>query len=235
MEYESAFKPPFLLLKKKRYIGNLCLPGQKPKPYIKGCECVRRDFAPIVVKTQRKMISLLLEDNVSGAIQLVQDTFDKLFAGQISLDDLTLSKKLTQLPENYRSKMAHVELAKRLKRDRPDKAPVAGDRVEYVIRAGFEELYMRAILPDEVDKYVIDYNYYANKQLRKPLERIMELVTDTNIFHERRVTAPLTNVGIIRFLKRKHTIGTKKITTKPIVQTSIKKAKIVDIRKFFST
>lgn len=232
MEYESAFQPPFLLLKKKRYIGNLCLPGQKPKPYIKGCECVRRDFAPIVVKTQRKMISLLLEDNISGAIQLIQNTFDDLFAGRIALQDLTLSKKLTQLPENYRSKMAHVELAKRLKRDRPDKAPVAGDRVEYVIRAGFEELYMRAILPDEVDKYVIDYNYYANKQLRKPLERIMELVTDTNIFHERRVTAPLTNVGIIKFLKRKHVVKSTYTTT--IATTSLKKAKLVDIRKFFS-
>lgn len=202
MEYESAFQPPFLLLKKKRYIGNLCLPGRPPKAYIKGCECVRRDFAPIVVKTQRAMIDMLLKDDVAGAKSLIESTFNDLYAGRIPLADLTMSKKLTQLPENYSSKMPHVELAKRLKLERSE-YPVAGDRVEFVIRAGYEDFNQRAICPDEVGKYVIDYDYYAEKQLRKPLERIMELVTDEDLWRPRMVTAPLTDAGIVRYLKRK--------------------------------
>lgn len=200
MEYESAFKPPFLLLKKKRYIGNLCLPGKEPKTYIKGCECVRRDFAPIVKKTQLSVIDLLLKNDVGGAKSLISGVFDDLYAGKIPLPDLTLSRKLTQLPEMYKSKMPHVELAKRL--TGVDK-PVAGDRVEFLIRTGHEDLNQRAITPSEVEKYVVDYRYYAEKQLSKPLQRIMELVTDENLFRERQVTAPMTEAGIVRFFQRK--------------------------------
>jgi DNA polymerase elongation subunit (family B) len=198
MEYESAFKPPFLLLKKKRYIGNLCLPGKDPKTYIKGCECVRRDFAPIVKKTQLAMIDRLLQNDVEGAKALIKETFDNVYAGKVPLADLTLTRKLTQLPEHYKSKMPHVELAKRL-----GSQYVAGDRVEFLIRTGHEDLNQRAIAPSEVDKYVLDYHYYADRQLRKPLERIMELVTDDRLFKERRVTAPMTNAGIVRFFTRK--------------------------------
>jgi hypothetical protein len=200
MEYESAFKPPFLLLKKKRYAGNLCLPGKEPKMYIKGCECVRRDFAPIVKKTQMTVIDCILKDNVDDAKALIKMTFDDLYAGKVPLSALTLSRKLTRLPDQYKTKLPHVELAKRL--TGVDK-PVAGDRVEFLIRTGHEDLNQRAITLAEVDKYVVDYHYYADKQLRKPLQRIMELVTDDNLFKERVVTAPMTNAGIVRFFQRK--------------------------------
>jgi len=198
MEYESAFKPPFLLLKKKRYIGNLCLPGKAPKTYIKGCECVRRDFAPIVKKTQLAVIDCLLRNDVVGAKALITKTFDDVYAGKVPLEDLTLTRKLTQLPERYKSKMPHVELAKRL-----GSQYVPGDRVEFLIRAGPEDLNQRAIAPSEVGEYVVDYHYYADRQLRKPLTRIMELVTNENLFKERRVSAPMTDAGIVRFFTRK--------------------------------
>lgn len=232
MEYESAFQPPFLLLKKKRYIGNLCLPGCPPTTYIKGCECVRRDFAPIVVSTQRKVIDLLLQDDVAAAKALISKTFDDLYSGNIALSELTLSKKLTQLPEKYKSKMPHVELAKRLKLS-GKKFPVAGDRVEFVIRAGYEDLNQRAILPEEVCDYVIDYNYYAEKQLRKPLERIMDLVTGDDLWHQRVVSAPLTDAGIVKYLKRKKSDVVSKSKRVKGVSGVCVGMKAQDIRKFF--
>ena len=36
----------------------------------------------------------------------------KLYAGQIPVDDLVLSKKLSQKPEDYKTTAPHVELAK---------------------------------------------------------------------------------------------------------------------------
>jgi len=146
------------------------------------------------------VIDLLLKNDVDGAKSLISGVFDDLYAGKIPLPDLTLSRKLTQLPEMYKSKMPHVELAKRL--TGVDK-PVAGDRVEFLIRTGHEDLNQRAITPSEVGKYVVDYRYYAEKQLSKPLQRIMELVTDENLFRERQVTAPMTEAGIVRFFQRK--------------------------------
>lgn len=234
MEYENAFEPPFYLLKKKRYLGKRVLPGRSASVYIKGCECIRRDFAPLVVEIQRQMIDLLLDNKVDDAIQLVKQTYKDLYAGNIPLEKLIMSKKLSQLPEQYKSKAPHVELAKRLQRERPEKAPVAGDRVEYVIRRGREKLYERAITPDEVDQHSVDYEYYAEKQLKKPLARIMELVCDANKLFPR---TPLTAAVNKAQLKRLGITATGRPKRRKLVHAddaTCAKMADRDIRKFFN-
>ena len=236
MEYENAFEPPFYLLKKKRYLGKRVLPGRTASVYIKGCECIRRDFAPLVVETQRAMIDLLLDNKVDDAIDLVRQTYTDLYAGKIPLSKLILSKKLSQLPEHYKSKAPHVELAKRLKKECPEKAPVAGDRVEYVIRTGREKLFERAITPAEVDKYTVDYAYYAERQLKQPLARIMELVCDANQLFPH---TPLTVNVNKEQLKRLGITATQRTPTKRRKLTDVDPAACTqmadrDIRQFFS-
>ena len=216
-------------------MGKRVLPGRDPKVYIKGCECIRRDFAPIVVETQRKMIDLLLDNKVDDAIQLVQTTYTDLYAGRTPLKKLILCKKLAQLPEEYKSRMPHVELAKRLQKERPEIAPVAGDRVEYVIRTGREQLFERAIAPDEVDKHTVDYAYYAEKQLKQPLARIMDLVCDVNqLFPHVAMTAAVNK----NQLKRLGIVATKRAPKRrKITKLDIAMAKTLadkDIRKFFT-
>ena len=233
MEYESAFEPPFLLLKKKRYCGKLCLPGRPPKTYLKGVECVRRDFAPIVVTTQRAVIELLLNNEFQAAHDLIEDTFRKLYAGQIPIKDLTLCKKLSQLPEMYKTKAPHVELAKRLQREQPEVAPVAGDRIPYLIRAGADDLNQRAIAPHEIDQYTLDYAYYGEKQLRKPLERIMELGFDTaNMFPHRPITAPKGNNGIMKWVTQQTRTAQTRTAPQPQPRKR-RKHNPADIRTFF--
>ena len=137
------------------------------------------------------------------------------------------------MPENYKTKSPHVELAKR--QQASGRGPKAGDRVEYLIRAGFEDLNQRSIAPEEVDKYVIDYNYYAEKQLRKPLERILELATDTDdIFQQRHVSAATNNSGIVQYLSVGKRRGSGSGSGEK-VYTKTKKRKITDtdIRNFF--
>jgi DNA polymerase elongation subunit (family B) len=236
MEYENAFEPPFYLLKKKRYLGKRVLPGRAASTYIKGCECIRRDFAPLVVDTQRAMIDLLLENKVDDAIALVRTTYTDLYAGKIPLEKLILSKKLSQLPENYRTKAPHVQLAIRLKKQCPEKAPVAGDRVEYVIRTGREQLFDRAISPSEVDQHTIDYAYYAEKQLKQPLARIMELVCDANTLFP---YTPLTIDVNKEHLKRLGVTATRRTVTKrrrlvDVDKDTCAKMATKDIRKFFN-
>ena len=235
MEYENCFEPPFYLLKKKRYMGKRVLPGRDPKVYIKGCECIRRDFAPIVVETQRAMIDLLLENKVDEAIELVQTAYSDLYAGKTPLAKLIMCKKLSQLPEEYKSRAPHVELAKRLQRERPEIAPVAGDRVEYVIRSGREKLFARAITPDEVDKHTIDYAYYAERQLKQPLARIMDLVCDVNqLFPHLAMTAAINKTQ----LKRLGITATQRAPKRrKLTKLDVAVAKTLankDIRGFFS-
>ena len=180
------------------------------------------------------MIDLLLDNKVDDAIQLVKQTYKDLYAGNIPLEKLIMSKKLSQLPEQYKSKAPHVELAKRLQRERPEKAPVAGDRVEYVIRRGREKLYERAITPDEVDQHSVDYEYYAEKQLKKPLARIMELVCDANKLFPR---TPLTAAVNKAQLKRLGITATGRPKRRKLVHAddaTCAKMADRDIRKFFN-
>jgi len=58
---------------------------------------------------------------------------------------------------------------------------VAGDRVPYVIAKGSSsKVSENAVLPEEITsgKYVIDIEYYKNKQLIPPMLRILEKLCD---------------------------------------------------------
>ena len=85
LEYEKSYAT-FLLLTKKRYAGYKFEPGHKPKLQIKGLEAARRDFAPIVVDTQKELLSiLLLQQNKEKAIKFVKDVVQKLIKNEIPI------------------------------------------------------------------------------------------------------------------------------------------------------
>jgi DNA polymerase I len=197
MEYEMVLMKLCLIVRKK-YFGIKIEPGKKPKPYFKGIECVRRDFCQMVIKTQRQMIALIFEGKIDESVRYVQGVMKKLYAGEIPLDDLLLTKKLSQAVENYKTTAPHVELAKRL-----NGRYQAGERVEYFIRAGREDLNQRAVTREELVDHRLDYDYYAQRQLRKPIQRIMDLIVKRNVFKRHAVTAPIkaNSGGLTSFVK----------------------------------
>jgi DNA polymerase elongation subunit (family B) len=225
MEYEMAFEPPFVLMKRKKYFGKKCEPGKEPKTYIKGIECIRRDYCPMVIKTQRHMIDLILDDKIDEAVRFVQGVMAQVYAGEIPIDDLALTKKLSQKPEEYKSTAPHVDLALRLKGKYQ-----AGERVEYFIKAGRMDLNKRAITREEIAQYPLDYAYYAERQLWEPIQRIMDLVVERNVFCRRRVTAPITSGAMAKFVK-----VTKRKRTQRVIKDLPAKKKVTDadIRSFF--
>lgn len=181
LEFEKVYYP--LLLKgKKRYAGFKFEPGCKPKLDVKGFECVRRDFAPIVSKTQKKVFVLLCEKNdVNGAVQFARQTVVDLLEGRTPLDDLILSKQLTRPPDQYKNPQPHVELAKHLQKTLPPtQAPKTGDRIDYIIKPGRGKTFTRAASPDDVreGRCSIDYEWYLANQLKEPLTRVFEMVID---------------------------------------------------------
>ena len=229
MEYESAFEPPFVLLKKKRYFGKLCLPGKNPKVYLKGLECIRRDFCDLTIRTQKEFIHKILDGDMGGAIRHASEVLGRLCAGQIEKKDLVLCKKLSQAPEDYKTIAPHVALTTRLMETKPALAPLPGDRVSYLIRAGREALNERAVLPEE--DVPIDWLYYAMKQLIPPIQRILDVVSPTSVLMPSAITAPIC----------KNTMLGKFVTTKKRKkrqrETPVKKLKVPlsdkDIRSFF--
>lgn len=187
LEYEKSYSS-FLLLKKKRYAGHKYEPGHPPKLQIKGLEAARRDYAPLLVKTQKKMLNiLLLERDKEKAMTYVKGVVSDLMSNKIPLDMLVMSKKLSRAPKDYKAMAAHVNLALRLEKENPEEAPVAGDRVDYVIYCGNSSKTSEcACLPSEISsgKYEVDRNYYLDKQLKGPLLRILAKVVNdpTEVF-----------------------------------------------------
>lgn len=175
LEYEKSYKT-FLLLCKKRYAGMKYEPGLPPKMQMKGIECVRRDFAPIVVKTQKAVLEALLQEgDLQKAIRIVRDTVAKFHADEIPLESVIMSKKLSRPPEQYVSKAPHVQLTLRLKKAGKPHA-VSGDRVDFVIHEGAGNISGRACTVKELEdgKFVLDRNYYLNKQVIPPLQRVFQ-------------------------------------------------------------
>ena len=202
LEYEKSYSS-FLLLKKKRYAGHKFEPGHKPKLQIKGLEAARRDYAPLLVETQKKMLDiLLLERDIQKACDYVQNIVTELNTNKIPLKKLIMSKKLSRSPEDYKVCAAHVNLALRLAKEKPEIAPVSGDRVDYIIyNSGSDKVSESACLPSEIEsgKYTIDVNYYMEKQLKGPLLRILQKVVDNpkELFTCQSIFKPSCTSGIM--------------------------------------
>lgn len=185
LEYEK-FYFPILLKGKKRYAGHKFEPGLAPKLDVKGFECVRRDFAPIVSLTQKKvLVRLCKENDVQGAIQLARDVVLKLLSNEVPIEQLIMSKQLTRRPEDYKNPAPHTELAKRLQATQPAHiAPKTGDRIDFLIRPGFkgEKTCMRSVSPEDVreGRALVDTRWYLTNQLQKPLQRIFEMIMDNS-------------------------------------------------------
>ncbi|KAL7674719.1 hypothetical protein ACOME3_000995 [Neoechinorhynchus agilis] len=103
-----------------------------------------------------------------------------LLCNRIDISELVITKELTKTDKEYAAKQAHVELAHKMKKRDPGTAPQLGDRVAYVICAGAKKdpTYMKAEDPMYVLEHdiPIDYQYYLNNQLSKPLLRVFEPV-----------------------------------------------------------
>ena len=180
LEYEKTYSP-YLLLKKKRYAGMKYEPGLPPKLHLKGIEAVRRDFAPLLVDTQKKLLNAVIkEENIQKGCDIVHTTVKNLFTEKIPREMFIMSKKLSRPPSEYVSKAPHVTLALKMAKKDVTTAPMAGDRVEYVIFHGGGLVSNRACPPEDIQngKHIIDREYYMEKQLRKPLMRILEHLVD---------------------------------------------------------
>jgi DNA polymerase delta subunit 1 len=244
LEYEK-FYYPILLKGKKRYAGHKFEPGLAPKLDVKGFECVRRDFAPIVSATQKEVLIRLCKHNdVQGAINYAREAVVRLLENRVSVEELTMSKQLTRPPDQYKNPAPHTELAKRLQATQPAHiAPKTGDRIAFVIRPGFrgEKTCMRSVTPDDVRNGVAaaDTRWYLSHQLEKPLRRIFEMVMDNadDIFRVTSVrAAAVTSVPMMRnFIQ---TTGRVRAAPKPepVVYHKKKRRKTtasVDITSFF--
>eukprot|EP00939_MAST-03C_sp_MAST-3C-sp1_P003523 g3523.t1 len=225
LEFEKVYFP-YLLMNKKRYAG---LYWTKPEKWdkldAKGIETVRRDNCLMVRRVVETVLhKILIGRSVKGAITYVKQMIQDLLQNKIDISLLVITKSMSKDADSadYKAKQAHVELARRMKKRDPGTAPVVGDRVPYVIVKAAKGMPLYDKSEDPI--YVLDNNlpidtqYYLENQLKKPLMRIMEPITNNaseilHGSHTLKLSKPTPKArkgGIMMFTKKKLTcIGCK--------------------------
>ncbi|KAJ3452810.1 intein-containing DNA polymerase delta catalytic subunit precursor [Anaeramoeba flamelloides] len=224
LEYEKVYFP-YLLISKKRYAGLMYTgPEKYDKIDSKGIELVRRDNCPLVKNVIGTSLNkILIDRNVSSAVQYVQRMVSDLLRNKLDISQLVITKGLTKKREEYAVKMAHAELAYKLKKRDPGSAPQVGDRVPYVILKGVKGSCNSDNAEDPLytlnHGLAIDTNYYLEKQLSKPIIRIYKhIVKNPQTLlkgkHTRSIniaTPSKKSGGIMRFAKIRKTCLCNKV------------------------
>ncbi|KAL7485072.1 hypothetical protein ACHAW6_012798 [Cyclotella cf. meneghiniana] len=191
----NIFPDPILLeFEKKRYAGLMWTQVDK-YDYMdtKGLETVRRDNCALVREViQTSLDKIIIDRNVSGAIDYVKSQIADLLQNKMDISRLVITKSLNKGAEyalglggkadDYKVKQAHVELAARMRKRDPGSAPQMGDRVPYVIITAAKDAknFEKAEDPIYVleNNIPIDCKWYLTNQLSKPLTRIFEPIID---------------------------------------------------------
>lgn len=183
LEYEKTFWP-FILLSKKRYVGNQY--GMNDAVYTQkfmGIVLKRRDNANIVKTIYGGIVDTILnEQDIDKAVGFLDDSLSTLVDGRCSLDDLVISKCLKS---DYKdpTKIAHKVLAERIGLRTPGNKPQVNDRLQYIF---VEHPNAKALQGERIEtpefiremKLKPDFNHYITHQLMNPILQLFAVVID---------------------------------------------------------
>lgn len=184
LEYEKTFWP-FLILTKKRYVGNKYeFDSNSFKKDFMGIVLKRRDNSPIVKEICNGIIDALINHkDPEKARKFTKDSIAKMFNNQYDINYFLTSKTL-KLKESYKdwTKIAHIVLAERVGIRDPGNKPQSGDRIEYAIVKipnKTKETLQGDII--ETPKHIkemnltLDYVFYMTNQIMNPSLQFLNL------------------------------------------------------------
>ena len=217
LEYEKTFWP-FLILTKKRYVGNKYeFNPDKYKQDYNGIVLKRRDNAPIVKEICGGIINCLIDDkDPEKARRFIIDCMTSMFNNEYNIKYFLTSKTL-KMKESYAdwTKIAHVVLANRIAQRDPGNCPQSGDRIEFaavqIPNANKNTLQGERI---ETPQYIkeqnlkIDFEFYMTNQIMNPALQFLSLVIPDakEIFERFRIKIENEKKGrsdIMSFIKKK--------------------------------
>tara|TARA_B100000575_G_scaffold294664_1_gene312892 strand:- start:7468 stop:11382 length:3915 start_codon:yes stop_codon:yes gene_type:complete len=184
LEYEKTFDP-FILLSKKRYVGDLYeVDPDKYKLKSMGIVLKRRDNAPIVKIIYGGIIDIIMKQkSILPAIDFLRRTLRDLVKGKYGLDTLVLSKTLSSYYKDP-DRIAHKVLADRMAERDPGNKPQINDRIPFVyITTDHLKQQTNLLQGDKIEnpEYIIknnltpDYEFYITNQIMKPVSQIFGL------------------------------------------------------------
>lgn len=183
LEYEKTFWP-FIILTKKRYVGNLY--EEDPNDYTQnsmGIVLKRRDNASIVKIVCGGVVRSILKDkNSQKAVEFTIKALDDILSEKYPMDKFIITKTLKN---NYkdRTRIMHVVLADRIAKRDPGNKPQSNDRIPfaYIRTDHIKEKILqgeRIEHPDYINKnnLELDYLFYITNQIMKPTVQFLSLL-----------------------------------------------------------
>ena len=183
LEYEKTFSP-FILLRKKGYIGNKYeFDLDKFKQTSMGVVTKRRDNAGIVKYVYDGIIKRIMNDrDIDSAIRFLLTTIDDILDGKFPLQYFIITKRLNAVYANPAA-IVHKALADRMGDRCPGNKPQSNDRIPFVYIQTKEEPKLqgdRVEHPDYIVEYKlkVDYLFYITNQVSKPCCQVMGLALE---------------------------------------------------------
>lgn len=181
---------PFIILTKKRYVGNL-YEDDDSHFYQKSMGIVlkRRDNAKIVKIVVGGIVDYILNgkpgetsilERNNGAIEYTRILIKQILRGEFSIDKYIISKTLRGQYKN-RTSIVHAVLADRIGERDPGNKPDINDRIPYVYVIQKKKVMLQGERVED-PKYVIqnnlelDYLFYITNQIMKPSIQFLELI-----------------------------------------------------------
>jgi DNA polymerase elongation subunit (family B) len=184
LEYEKTFYP-FVILSKKKYVGNLYeFDVNHFKQKSMGIVLKRRDNANIVKHVYGGIIDIILNEcDVQKAVTFLKHKLQDLIVGKFPLDQLVISKTLKGEYKDP-TRIAHKVLADRMGDRDPGSKPQVNDRIPYIYIINKEKGVLQG---DKIEtpSYIIehnikpDYGFYISNQIMKPVSQLLALTLET--------------------------------------------------------
>jgi DNA polymerase delta subunit 1 len=185
LELEKVYCPYFLY-SKKRYAAKMYEKKGDAVVFkkidVKGLQVVRRDTCMYVRGVLKHLLNLVLNsEDPRPAIDYARDSAKRLLKGKVDPTELTMSK---QLGADYKTRVPHVEVRDKIRKRAPGSEPQNGDRVAFLITKVPGLLCDKAEDPSWVtdNNIPLDYVYYFEHQLVKPVCDLLEPLVGANPF-----------------------------------------------------
>ena len=166
LEYEGFYRRGFFVSKKRYAVI------EDGEIIAKGLELVRRDWAPIVKKTQESVLmAILKEGDPDKAIKEVKKVLKRIKNGDVERKELIIHTQITKPLDQYKQVGPHVIAARKI--EEHGIKVTRGTIIQYIIVKGKGSISQRAIPYEYSEGYVYDKDYYINNQMIPAIERIM--------------------------------------------------------------
>jgi DNA polymerase elongation subunit (family B) len=166
---DSVFKK-YIYVETSRYVGL----KENREWKVAGLEMINSSSIPYLKKVQKQLIEKIFAD--ASLIEMkafIDKTKTEVFSGALKVEDLSISKRLNKMPEEYaKTKPLHAVAATMLQAT--GEKLYYGQKINYII-TNFDAKQDR-VVPIEMYSGKYDKQYYWESQIFNPLARILSVV-----------------------------------------------------------